>query len=151
MEAERVIVLCEPKPDWAIAARMVLQGTNVRVVEARTVSECWDEFHARGAVLAAIAIGPYNTSRLVSMVAEVASTLGKDMPWVALLPIAWRSERWATYILGPLHVFCSVRELTGLPALVNNLPDANPAPRNEWWHEMANRLPWPDAGKLVEN
>ncbi len=135
------LIVCERTGQWAAAIGRLLGVAGPRVLETRSLGECWAALRARPASFAVLELTRGNYGPLLDGLAW----LGREMPLAAAAVVADRSlaaSEWIVREAGAVHFETSPRRLLGLAGAARRHLQQAPRLRPSLTEQIWARLPW---------
>jgi DNA-binding response OmpR family regulator len=136
-------IICERSEKWAAALRRPLKLVGHRVVETRSLDDCWAEVAARPASLVAVEATTVNLETLVAWMQRLTATF----PRVRVVVLSQRgleSAQWLLREVGAVHVVCSPRHWQPVVRIAQRHLGSAPRPDDTDRQRIWRRLPWAD-------
>ncbi len=135
------VVVCEKGNQWAVALRRALRPTGYRVVETRSLEECWQELSGRPASFVALELVSGNAEAVIRRLLD----LGRRFRHAKAVVLAGRgleSYEWVMREAGAIHVLFSSRDLSAAARLVNQYMQGVSEPAVGFHEAVWQELPW---------
>ena len=142
------VVVCEKGNQWAVALRRALGPTGYRVVETRSLEECWRELGRNPASFVALELVPGNAEAVIRRLLD----LGRRFHHAQAVVLAERgleSYEWVLREAGAIHVLCSPRNLSAAARLVNQYMQGVSEPALGVHETVWRKLPWADRAQVL--
>lgn len=141
-------IICERSERWAAALRTPLARNGHRLVETRSLDDCWQEVAGRPRSLVALEATPANLESLLPWMRRLAAAF----PHVRVIGLgcpALGAGQWVLREAGAVHVVHSPRQWLLLVRIADrhlgSAPGAEESDRQRIWR----RLPWGDNADVI--
>lgn len=137
-------IICERSEKWAAALRRPLKLVGHRIVETRSLDDCWAEVGASPASLVAVEATAVNLETLVPWMQRLTAAFPRTRV-VVLGNRALESGQWLLREVGAVHVIFSPRQWQPVVRIaqrhLGSAPRLDDTDRQRIWR----RLPWAEA------
>ena len=134
-------IVCERSATWGVALRLPLERIGHRIVETRSLDDCWDELAASPASLAAVEATCLNLDSLVPWLCRVRAAFPR-----ARVVVFGRREldaaQWLLRAAGAVHVVFSPRQWQPVVRIAQRHLGSGPCPDDSERQRVWRRLPW---------
>jgi uracil-DNA glycosylase len=141
-------IVCERSEKWAVALRLPLQVVGHRVVETRSLDDCWNEVAASPASLVGVEATATNLESLVPWMRRLAAAF----PQARVVVLGSRGLEAAEWLLreaGAVHVVFSPRQWQPLVRIAQRHLGTVSCPDDSDRQRIWRRLPWADAADVI--
>lgn len=135
------LIVCERTGQWAAAIGRLLGAAGPRVLETRSLAECWGTLRARPASFVILELTRGNFGPLLDGLAW----FGRELPLAAAAVVAERSlaaSEWIVREAGAIHFVTSPRSVEGLARAARRHLQQAPRLRPSLAEQIWARLPW---------
>ncbi len=141
-------IVCERSEKWAVALRLPLQVVGHRVVETRSLDDCWNEVVASSASLVGVEATATNLESLVPWMRRLAAAFPRARV-VVLGSRGLEAGEWLLREAGAVHVVFSPRQWQPLVRIAQRHLGAVSCPDDSDRQRIWRRLPWADAAEVT--
>lgn len=135
------IITFETSGQWAVALRAALAGTEIAVIETRSLKDCWGELASAPANLVALELTTATAKRII----EVLPQLSQRYPVARAVVVGPRSLTHFAAIAaeaGAAWACFSPRQLAPIRQIAERHFAAVPNPPSDRIDRLIARLPW---------
>lgn len=135
------LILCEQSPRWSVRLRWLMGRSGVRLVEAGSLDECWQELARAPASCLALEATAENIEALVAGLLE----LRPRYPAAAAVVFCERQcadMEWLVREAGAAHVASSTHQLTLALRVIRRHLAAESAVGSDLRQSVWQKLPW---------
>ena len=141
-------IICERSARWAVALRRPLARGGHRIVETRSLDDCWREVVASPASLVGVEATTANLETLVPWMQRLTAAFPR-VRVVVLGCRALESGQWLLRETGAVHVVFSPRQWQPVVRIAQRHLGPAPPPDDSDRQRLWRRLPWADAGEVT--
>jgi hypothetical protein len=140
-------IVCERTATWGGALRLPLQRVGRRIVETRSLDDCWSEVAASPASLVAVEATLANLDSLVPWIRRLKAAFPRACV-VVLGSRGLETGQWLLREAGAAHVVFSPRQWQPVVRICQRHLGAEPSADDAERQRIWRRLPWADAADV---
>ena len=144
------VVVCEKGNKWAVALRRALDGTGYRIVETRSLEECWQELSNGPTALLALEMVLGNAEALIRRLLDLGRHF-RHARAIVLTERELKSYQWVLREAGAAHVLFSTRDMSSATRLVKQYMQGVSEPAAGFHEAVWRKLPWADRSQATES
>ena len=141
-------IVCERSEKWAVALRLPLKLVGHRVVETRSLDDCWNEVVASPASLVGVEATTTNLESLVPWMQRLTAAFPRARV-VVLGSRGLEAGQWLLREAGAVHVVFSPRQWQPVVRIAQRHLGVVPCPDDSERQRIWRRLPWADAAEVT--
>jgi uracil-DNA glycosylase len=141
-------IVCERTATWGVALRRPLKQIGRRIVETRSLDDCWSEVAASPASLVGVEATTSNLASLVPWLQRLTATFPRTRV-VVLGSRGLEAGEWLLREAGAAHVVFSPRQWQPVVRIAQRHLGAPPCPDDSERQRIWRRLPWADAAEVT--
>ena len=141
-------IVCERTATWGVALRLPLKQIGRRIVETRSLDDCWSEVAASPASLVGVEATTSNLESLVPWLQRLTATFPRTCV-VVLGSRGLEAGEWLLREAGAAHVVFSPRQWQPVVRIAQRHLGAPPCPDDSERQRIWRRLPWADAAEVT--
>jgi hypothetical protein len=141
-------IVCERAAKWAVALRLPLKQLGRRIVETRSLDDCWSEVAASPASLVGVEATNSNLESLVPWMQRLRAAFPRARV-VVLGSRGLETGQWVLREAGAVHVVFSPRQWQPVVRIAHRHLGTVPCPDDSARQRVWRRLPWTDAADMT--